>query len=262
MQLSQELLVWERYLLEKTLAARVALWIWRKLVLVVPVWLGLALARVCLSRSVPEFLATLVGLLPQYSAGTAAFLLARRTARLAALTRRVRLLTEATEQEEEEVRVAAVGYAARMRFVRRAFIYYVSMGMCLIVTQQLRVGPVAPTVGEQGEHVVQVLVLLNETVKWTYHSVSYFALWATIVTWLLALNGLFDVLQRRAARARGLSLVLAATRLHREVLDVQADLKDATFQPLLHVLAGSLAVPLINTYQARRLATAEAIDEP
>lgn len=59
-----------------------------------PVWTVLAATRLALSTTSTEFLACMCGLLPQYSAGMAAFLLARRTERLAQLLGSVSELAE------------------------------------------------------------------------------------------------------------------------------------------------------------------------
>ncbi|XP_052131886.1 uncharacterized protein LOC113203789 [Frankliniella occidentalis] len=220
-----------------------------------PVWLVLAVLRVGLSRSVPDFLATLVGLLPQYSAGTAGFLLARRTASFVSLMRHVRLLAEDVEDAVGEVRrevQEATGRCAELvRFVRRAFTVYMTSGMSMIVTQQIVAGPPAPTIGEERSH-AHVLVHINETIKWMFYAVSYFALWVLLATTLLAFNGMYNVLERRMSRAHGYRQVLAAARLHHDLLSLQAELRDVTFGPMLHVLAGALVVPLINTYQVLR----------
>lgn len=117
----------------------------------------------------------------------------------------------------------------------------------------------------------RLAVSIVESAKWTYLASSFFGMWVLILTLQLALDAQYRLLKARLARAAGRAALLRCGRHLQSVFQLEADIKayffnvsrghcrrprvcssltgGTTAQALLHMLAGALLVPLINTYQ-------------
>ncbi|XP_052131828.1 uncharacterized protein LOC113202733 [Frankliniella occidentalis] len=229
-----------------------------------PAFIACSGARAVLADSVPDALRSVCGGFAMYSSGAAAFLWAFRRRPILAVVRRALdmaaggqgggLGAHAADLEQDGARLARSLRASSwaMRRVRRYGFTYIVVGSALASLEQFAASPAIPPclqVGEGASVHLRITISLAESFKWSCGATYFFSMWLLILTLLMFMETQYALLSVRLRTAKGLREVAECVERMSEMMQFENDMRAIFFTGVLHMLAGALLVPLINTYQ-------------
>ncbi|KAE8751620.1 Odorant receptor 45, partial [Frankliniella occidentalis] len=97
--------------------------------------------------------------------------------------------------------------------------------------------------------VSRITISLAESFKWSCGATYFFSMWLLILTLLMFMETQYALLSVRLRTAKGLREVAECVERMSEMMQFENDMRAIFFTGVLHMLAGALLVPLINTYQ-------------